>query len=360
MAGKESKNENSTVENRTNENSTVENRTKGEKVANNNRADKKKFRLNAHFILLFIIILFIGLTVYKFFNFGNRITKEDIDKIPTPEDAEIQSYDYFIPNLIEDDGTFPEDDGETTVVCFGNAPFADDRNSDKNVCNLFAKNSGATVYNCSIPGSYMAAQNNPYDNSNAMDAFSFSYLADYFAAGNKDMVEQAYSTMGTVPADIKSAMNELDKIDFTKVDVIYVMYDASDYLDGSMVYHDEILDEPRYFTGSLTGGIAKIREAYPWIRIIVMSPTYAFAIDENGEYVSSDKQKNVWNVSLSLYFMKQFETAYREQVTFVDNFYGCIHEDIAKDYLTDNLHLNQAGREKVAQKMLDALDWKSN
>ena len=325
-----------------------------------NRKEKKKFKFNAHLILLFMIILFIGLVVYKFFNFGNRITQEDIDKIPTPEDAEIQSYDYFIPNLIEDDGTFPKDDGVTTVVCFGNAPFADDRNEKTNICNLFAQSYGATVYNCSIPGSYMAAMENPFSIYNPMDAFSFPYLADYFTTGNKDMVKQAYESMDSVPEDLKAAMDELDQIDFEKVDVIYIMYDGSDYLDGSMVYHDEILDEPRYFTGALTSGVNKIREAYPWIRIIVMSPTYAFAIDENGEYISSDKQKNVWNVSLSLYFIKQFETAYREQLTFVDNFYGCIHEDNAKEYLTDNLHLNQAGREKVAKKMEAALDWKNN
>ncbi len=318
--------------------------------------EKKKFRLNIQLILFIVILIFAGLVIYKYKTFGNKITQEDIDAIPTPENAEIQSYDYYIPNLVKDDGTFPEDDGETTILCLGNAPFSDDKGKDNNTCNIFAKNTGAKVYNCSIPGSYLAALNNPYEDSNPIDAFSFPYLVEYMTENNTEMVDKAYAKMGDVPDDIKDSIELLSEIDYEKIDVIYFMYDGSDYLDNSMIYHDQIPDEPRYIAGATQRGITMLREKYPWIRIIVMSPTYAFAIDENGNYVSSDIQKNEWNCSLSLYFMKQYETAYREQVSFVDNFYGAVHEDIAKDYLIDNLHLNDKGRELVAKKMQDALE----
>jgi lysophospholipase L1-like esterase len=39
----------------------------------------------------------------------------------------------------------------------------------------------------------------------------------------------------------------------------------------------------------------------------------------------------------------------------VDHLYGTIHEDNAEDYLTDNLHLNKAGRELVADRFVEAL-----
>ena len=66
-------------------------------------------------------------------------------------------------------------------------------------------------------------------------------------------------------------------------------------------------------------------------------------------------QKNEWNVGLSLYFMKEYETAFDNRVSFVDNFYGSIHEDIASAYLTDNLHLNEEGRKLIAKRMYDSL-----
>ncbi len=44
-------------------------------------------------------------------------------------------------------------------------------------------------------------------------------------------------------------------------------------------------------------------------------------------------------------------------VTFVDNIYNTIHEDNAKKYLEDNIHLNLAGRKKVAERFAYALDY---
>ena len=313
-------------------------------------------RISIHVIIGILIVLVLGLCIYKYKTFGNRITQEDIDAIPTPDNPEIETYDYFAALLQPDGMAFPEDDGVTTVVCFGNAPFADDRNSNDNICSLFAEKSGATVYNFSIADSLLAAHENPFSTSYPMDAFSFSNLVSIFADGNTALLEEAYAVMGTVPPDLTATMDELCTLDFRTVDYIYIMYDGSDYLENSMVYHDEIPDEPRYIAGSLTAGIRTLKEKYPWIKIVVMSPTFAYAIDENGSFVSSDMQKNEWNCPLSLYFMKEYETAFDNQVSFIDNFYGAIHEDIASDYLTDNLHLNQAGRELIVQRMQYALE----
>ena len=256
---------------------------------------------------------------------------------------------------MQDDGTFPEDDGVTTVVCFGNAPFADDKDSDSSVCSLFAKDSQAVVYNYAIADSLLAAHENPFTTDCPMDAFSFSYLISSLVSGDKTRLEEAYASMENVPAGLQSSMDELFSLDFRTVDMVYIMYDGSDYLENSMIYHDQIPDEPRYIAGSLTAGITALRNAYPWVDIVVMSPTFAYAVDENGKYVSSDMQKNEWNVGLSLYFMKEYETAFDNRVSFVDNFYGAIHEDIASDYLTDNLHLNEEGRKLIAKRMYDSL-----
>mgnify|MGYP002515685342 CR=1 FL=1 len=316
---------------------------------------EKRLRVSIHLVLGILILGILGLCFYKYKTFGNRITQEDIDAIPTPENPEIETYDYFTANPMQDDGTFPEDDGVTTVVCFGNAPFADDKDSDSSVCSLFAKDSQAVVYNYAVADSLLAAHENPFTTDYPMDAFSFSYLISSLVSGDKTRLEEAYASMEAVPAGLQSSMDELFSLDFRTVDMVYIMYDGSDYLENSMIYHDQIPDEPRYIAGSLTAGIDDLRNAYPWVDIVVMSPTFAYAVDENGKYVSSDIQKNEWNVGLSLYFMKEYETAFDNQVSFVDNFYGAIHEDIASDYLTDNLHLNEEGRKLIAKRMYDSL-----
>ena len=44
----------------------------------------------------------------------------------------------------------------------------------------------------------------------------------------------------------------------------------------------------------------------------------------------------------------------------MDNLYGTITEDQAPDYLSDHLHLNPAGRKKVAERFVNALNYFSH
>ena len=83
---------------------------------------------------------------------------------------------------------------------------------------------------------------------------------------------------------------------------------------------------------------------------------YAAAVDENGEYISSDIQRYGWDV-LSTYVIRQCYSCNTRGVTFVDNLYGTITEDNAEQYLTDNLHLNTEGRRLVAERFLYALTY---
>lgn len=99
-----------------------------------------------------------------------------------------------------------------------------------------------------------------------------------------------------------------------------------------------------------------LQDIYPHIRIIVMSPPYAFSdqLDENGDYISSDITRYGQDV-LSTYVIKEYGSCATRRVSFVDHLYGTITEDNAKDYLIDNLHLNVAGRREIAKRFVYAL-----
>ncbi|MCH5274547.1 MAG: SGNH/GDSL hydrolase family protein [Lachnospiraceae bacterium] len=316
--------------------------------------EKKKFRLNMPLVIFFVIIVLLIVLVRKFTSYGRYITQAEIDAIPVPENAEMQNYDNIIALRTEDDGTFPEDDGLTTVLFLGNL-FAEDKDSPNNPCNLFAKATGATVYNCAIEGSYMSSLN-PYFQETAypMDAFCFYWLTNIFTGNNYQIADLAYENMEEIPEELQKSIDTLKNLNFRTVDVIYIMYDGSDYLDGRNVTNAENPMDIQTFTGAMAAGISFIQEHYPWIRIVVMSPTYAFGVAEDGSYISSDS-KIYGDRKLSAYVIEQSYTAGTMDVSFVDCFYGGIHEDIASDYLTDNLHLNQAGRQLVADRMQDAL-----
>lgn len=316
-----------------------------------------KFKLNIHVIFGFAVVVIIAIIVSKFAGFGRTITKAEIDAIPAPENPELAEYDYIVPCMGMDDGTFPEDDGITTVVCLGNNPFSDDRNAEDNLCNLFAAETGATVYNCSIPGTYMSSLNETFlPMDYPMDAFSFYWLTTVFTIDNDVIVEIAYRHMDNIPEDLKESVSLLQSIDFRTVDAIFIMYDGSDYLDGRGMYSDENFTDPTKFTGAMAAGIDLITEYFPWIRIIVMSPTYAYALNEDGTYASSEDVIYNNQHYLSTYINKQSEASYRQEVSFVNNLYVTITEEMAPDYLTDHIHLNVEGRKLVVDRMKYALE----
>ena len=45
------------------------------------------------------------------------------------------------------------------------------------------------------------------------------------------------------------------------------------------------------------------------------------------------------------------------QISFVDNIYNTFNENNARDYLTDNLHLNAAGRRRIAERLVEAINY---
>ena len=311
--------------------------------------------INWHYIFLgvFAVIVITAAVRLIVWNIGikddTRITSDDSEN-------DIEVMDYILPlkaSLLEG----REDDGITTVVCLGNAPFADDRNEENNLTRLMEQELGenAKVYNCSIADTYMTAMRPNLADGHTYDAFSFYWLSTVLAIDNDQILDTAMSELDEVPQDLKDSVELLKNIDMEQVDVIAVMYDGSDYLAGRKTINSENPTDIRYFTGALAAGIQLIQQTWPHVRIMVMSPTYAYALDENGEYASSDII-NYGMGSLATYAILESDTCYENSVSYIDNIYGSVNANNAQEYLTDHLHLNEKARKLVARRFVECLN----
>lgn len=319
--------------------------------------------INIHIVLASISLLVIAVIVYKFLNWGDYIDLGEVFKDGPGEYSD--TFDSII-RLVDKNGMPVEtgtDDGKTTIVVFGNAPFADDRNSKDNLANMIADMTGATIYNCSIAESYLTSL--PYDPDQEAESlinnFNFYWLC-HLAAGNlvDKNYQSAVETLGdSAPPEAREVYDTIKSINFNDVDVIAIMYDGSDYIAQNPIYSDEDHTDIMNFTGNLEAGIQLLQETYPHIRIIVLSPTYAYSdkIDETtGKYICDDVMRDGYIV-LATYVIKQCESCIRNRVSFVDNMYGTVTAENADECLIDNLHLNAAGREKVAKRFIYALKY---
>ena len=305
--------------------------------------------LNVHVFFALVMIIVIGLVAYRFTHWGQRVSQSDIFK--DGQGSYDDSWDSILP-LTDENGQMVITDA-SNIVLFGNAPFADDRDSSDSLANLIAKETGANVYNCSISGSYLAAQELNFDPTvAAMDAYCLYWLVSLATGAPIDnyYVQAAEQLGDKTPADAEEVINTLKTLDFNTIDTVAIMYDATDYLLGNPMYNDDNPTDPTQFTGNLEASLDVLQSLYPQIRIIVMSPTYAYAVDENGDYVSSDMYIYNNRDVLSTYVIKECYSANLHSVSFMDNLYGSITEDNAKEYLTDNLHLNVKGRKLIAKR----------
>lgn len=305
--------------------------------------------LNVHVFFVLVLIIVIGLVAYRFTHWGQRVSQSEIFK--DGQGSYDDSWDSILP-LTDENGQMVITDA-SNIVLFGNAPFADDRDSSDSLANLIAKETGANVYNCSISGSYLAAQELNFDPTvAAMDAYCLYWLVNLATSAPIDnyYVQAAEQLGDKTPADAEEVINTLKTLDFNTIDTVAIMYDATDYLLGNPMYNDDNPTDPTQFTGNLEASLDVLQSLYPQIRIIVMSPTYAYAVDENGDYVSSDMYIYNNRDVLSTYVIKECYSANLHSVSFMDNLYGSITEDNAKEYLTDNLHLNVKGRKLIAKR----------
>ncbi len=296
---------------------------------------------NIQFILLAAIVFVIGFSAYRLYKW-NKGTPSDYDPNYQTTDFDIEVMDNLIP-LAPDKREGYVDDGVTTILCLGDDPFSLER-GENGLAEQIAKKTGATVYNGSFTGTTMAAQFASYNDGYILDAFSFSYVAKSLASGDFDLMKTAATY--SYDENFATTAQMLSELDMNTVDMICVMYDGSD--DPNAPY-DEVT-----YTGALRSGVKAIQEAFPHIRIVVMSHTFCHSIGEDGNFQNGDRT-DLGHGTLSHYLQKERDATMDVGVSFIDNFYGSVNEDNYLDYMTDYIHFNDAGRELLAQRFADCL-----
>ena len=308
-------------------------------------------KLNPHIVLPALIVIALLGTVFFIAKWAKGVDSDyNPDDLDDGYEIEVLDRIYYI---------YPEDHvdhipNETKkVLCFGNAPFADDRESKNNLFNLMAEKTGADIINLSIPDSYLSMGSPEGNIVDPLDYYTFYWLMCFAALEDIDLLVSDYDKIARGTSEIgDEVVDYLCDIDLNTVDSIVLMYDASDYLIGRIKETPENVANPRTYCGNMFAGIELIQSLYPHIQIIIMSPTYAYALDDDGNYVSSDIIK-VEGESLSSYAITQLNLCQVAEVTFIDNIYGTVHADNADTYLTDNIHLNIDGRNAVADRFTE-------
>jgi len=316
--------------------------------------EKQGTRINFHIIFLSLILLVSATIAWKLLFWDKRVREDNEIEQDTSLNFDTEPLDLIVP-LDSSNADKPEKDDDLRILFLGNGSLAEDKDSETNMANVVRAKTGATVYNCAIPDTYLTMKNRSYSSSFPYDAFGFYFMCVYLATDDTRYIEEAKKDLGGLSEEVQESLDLLLSIDRDQLDVLCIFYDASDYLEQHKVRSDNEPNSCTNMEGALRSRFELIKEKYPHIRIIFMSPTYAYAVDADGNYHSS-YSTDILPTSLSDYILIQQLVCNEQRVSFVDNFYGSIYEDIADDYLIDNIRLNAKGNELVADRFIYALN----
>ncbi len=312
---------------------------------------KGGFKINFHIVIIVAILLIASFSVYRLVRWNQGANTQESDVEVDPSAFDVETLDMIIPmDASRLEGR--EDDGVTTILCLGNNAFADMR-GEGGLASLIAEKTNAVVYDCSFPDSSAACKYPIYNPEYTRDHFNFYYVVECFR-------NNEFKAINSIAGDeidprYQEAVDVMKTVDMDKVDVMIVMYDSTDYNQETPSDNPDSPYDVTAFTGAIRATLNNIETTWPHIRVFVMSPTYAQYQDADGNLYNGTL-KDLGNGTLNHYLVKEAEAVMDCGVSFVDNYYGTINEDNFKEYLADHCHLNDKGREKVADRIAEIIN----
>ena len=221
---------------------------------------------------------------------------------------------------------------------------------------------GKAVLNGAFGGSCMSVPTKDLWGSMSNVEWSMVKLAEAIAyddwTSQLAVVQYAdsYSDVNTQALDyFEERMTTLSQVDFEKVEVLVIEHGTNDYNNGRRVDNPENSYDVTTFGGALRYSLRLIQEAYPQLRIIIMSPIYC-ALGEN-------KDMQCYNTSygeggiLDEYVELERQIAEEFEVEWIDAYHGSgIWEDNVDIYMGDALHPRMKGHELLANMIADQIE----
>ena len=322
---------------------TTPKRKKIKKVKKIKKIKKKKTpKYNFHFIFFIVVIVLFIFAIVKFL-IWNKGEDSGYDPNEITTEFDVETMDHIQPM---DTSRFEgiEDDGVTTLLCLGNAPFADNK-GEGGLAQALAKQVNGIAYDGSFAGSFQTTYNKTYQETYKPDGLSLFPVVNAICTGDFSLVEHVAQRVTETELE---TVNMLKSLDYSKIDMIVIMYDLSDYANNRPLYSDTDPNDLITWTGSLNASLELIEKTYPHIRTVVLSmPASGITID--GFYIDGDKF-DLGNGTMPDYLNYEMNVILANGVSYIDNYYGVITVENKDRYLKNDYHLNDAGIQAIAER----------
>lgn len=213
---------------------------------------------------------------------------------------------------------------------------------------------GKEVFNGAMGGTCASRVNREGRLAYSKDSLSFAMISR--AALLEDFGwQQATRVRESATEYFPEVIDDLEKIDFSGVDILLVQYGLNDYHAGVPLDNPEDPYDPYTFAGALRSGLSAWRKAYPDLRILLLTSTYSWY-----EYAGETcEDKDEGGGVLEDYVNMEIQVAEEMDVEILDLYHGLYPHETWEDrklYTGDGLHPNEAGRQLLAETIAEYLE----
>lgn len=205
---------------------------------------------------------------------------------------------------------------------------------------------GMTVFNSAFGGTCVSRIDEECRLDRASDSLSLVGLAKA-VAGEDFGVQQSMKHRVSGTEHFEATVDELEKIDFSAVELVLIMHGLNDYYSGVPIRNEKDPYDEYSFTGALRSSIESLRQASPGMRIVLVTPTYSWYLNTGQtceEYNGGDGVQED-------YINAEMELAKELDIEVIDVYHDVYPHEKWEDwalYTIDGIHPNQSGRELLS------------
>lgn len=244
---------------------------------------------------------------------------------------------------------------EHEIVVFGDSVMRHSQEGDEKVTvvDRMSEILGKDVFNASLGGTCMSRIDTTHQMGFTKDGLSMVSLAR--AIYMKDFgVQETIRTRESATEYFYDTITSMEYMDYSKTKIVFIEQCFNDYHAGVTIENEDDPYDEYTYVGALRSTIQYLREAYPHLRIILVTPTYSWYTVPHKTCQEMDKGGGI----LEDYVDAQVRVAEEMGVEIIDIYHDFYEHDAWEDYLTytaDGLHPNTTGRDMIAEKLASYL-----
>lgn len=253
--------------------------------------------------------------------------------------------------------TFPDrqEDLERTeypVVILGDSLVGLSRD-ETSVASLLSARLGQPVFNGAFGGTCMAVQEQEMSSNYTAELLNMVSLSKAIAADDFG-VQQTARSRRVITDYFGDTIDELECIDFRQAETLILAFGINDYHAGIPMDNERNPMDESTYGGALRSVLTTLQGCNPNLRIILVTPTYAWYLSNR----LTCEEYDTGAVFLEEYVEKEISVAEEFGVEVVDLYHGLYTHEVWEDwktYTVDGLHPNEYGREMIAELLAEAI-----